>query len=138
MLSRLLGTRPRILTLIGLGVILVGATVVPPLVPVGLVVLGVAFADFRWNANKGQVMTRRLVIVALVAALVMATVSTVLATVPALQTDWETHGPFDVLITILVVIQIVGWIWLPLMAGYFGMALWMRWRYGPDGEPEDD
>jgi len=137
MLSRLVGTRPRILTLIGVALLLVGF-MLPPAIPVGALILGVAFADFRWRANKGQVITRRVVIVAVVTVVVFAAVTILLDTVPALQTDWETRGPFDLLITALVVIQLVGWIWLPPVAGYLGMALWMRWRYGPDAEPEDD
>ena len=138
MLSRLVGTRPRVLTLIGLAIIAVCAFVAPAIAPAGCVFLGAAFADFRWRANKGQVMTPRVILVTVIAVVVLAIVSILLATVPALQTDWKTHGPFDVLITVLVVIQLIGWVWLPLVAGYFGMALWMRWRYGPDAEPEDD
>lgn len=111
---------------------------IPPIVPLGIVMLGVAFADFRWRANRGQVITTRLVWLAVIAVAVEVVVSVLLGTVPALQTDWETHGPFDVLITILTVVEIIGWVYLPLIAGYFGMALWMRWRYGPDAAPDEN
>ena len=117
---------------------MIGVAVIPAIVPIGCVLLGVAFADFRWRANKGQVITRRLVILALVSVAIDLIVSAVVALVPALQELTSTNLLMAGIATALAVIQQIAWIWLPLIAGYFGMALWMRWRYGPDAEPEDD
>lgn len=118
---------------------MIGAVVLPAIVPIGCVLLGLAFADFRWRANKGQVITRRLVILALVSVAIDLIVSIVIALVPALQQLTATNLLVAGIATALAVIQeIASIVWLPLIAGYFGMALWMRWRYGPDGEPKDD
>lgn len=123
-----------------IGLVLVAGSVLfaPVTVVIGLMFFGIAFADFRWRADRGEVLTRRSIIIAVVSVVFEGVISSCLTYIPALHTNWVTHGPNDILITVLTVIEFVGLLWLPLIAGYLGMGLWMRWRYGADARPADE
>ena len=65
------------------------------------------------------------------------TIAILLSTVPELQTDWETHGPNDQFIMILLIVDIILGFWLAAASGYIGYSLWLKFRFGDD-RPEVD
>lgn len=121
--------------LIGVAIIVVGAIVLPLLVPAGLILLGIAFAELRYRSKEASLVTTRALVLTGIVAAATVTISILLNTVPELQTDWEHHGPNDGIIVTFVLIQwlLVGW--LAAASGYLGYALWMLFRHG---EPEPD
>jgi hypothetical protein len=117
--------------LAGVAVIVVGGIFVPLLmVPIGLVLLGVAFVDLRYTSKEATLITPRALILTGVIAAATVTISTLLVTVPGLQTDWVHHGPNDAIILTFVFVQwlLVGW--LAAATGYLGYAVWVRFRHG--------
>jgi len=125
--------------LAGVAVIVVGGIFAPLLmVPIGLVLLGIAFADLRYTSKEATLITPRALILTGVIAAATVTISTLLATVPGLQTDWVHHGPNDAIILTFVFVQwlLVGW--LAAATGYLGYAVWVRFRHGDDTPVETE
>ena len=126
--------------LISVVIIVAGAIFLPLVVPVGLILLGVTFADLRYRSKEANLITPRALIFTGVVAAATVTISTLLNTVPGLQTDWEHHGPNDGIIVTFVLAQWLLVAWLAAATGYLGYAFWVRFRHGddaPEGPDED-
>jgi len=123
----------------GVAVVILGAIFAPLTVPIGLVLLGISFADVRYGTKGAKLLTARALLLTAVIAGAAITITVLLSTVPELQTDWETHTSNDGLIMILFIIQIMLMIWLAAATGYLGYAAWVRLRHGEEApeEPED-
>ena len=120
-----------------MGIVILGALVIQLLVPVGLVVIGMAFAELRSTSKNARLLNPRVLILTGVLAVASVTIAVMLGTVPELQTDFETHGPYDQFIMILLIVNAILIMWLAAASGYIGYALWLKYRYGDD-RPEVD
>ena len=120
-----------------MGIILLGALLFQLLIPVGLIVLGMAFAELRSTSKNAKLLNPRVLLLTGVLAAASVTIAVLLATVPELQTDFETHGPNDALIMILTIVDFILVLWLAAASGYLGYALWLKVRFG-DNAPEVD
>ncbi len=120
-----------------MGIILLGALLFQLLIPVGLIVLGMAFAELRSTSKNAKLLNPRVLLLTGVLAAAAVTIAVLLATVPELQTDFETHGPNDALIMILTIVDFILVLWLAAASGYLGYALLLKVRFG-DNAPEVD
>ena len=120
-----------------MGIILLGALLFQLLIPVGLIVLGMAFAELRSTSKNAKLLNPRVLLLTGVLAAASVTIAVLLATVPELHTDFETHGPNDALIMILTIVDFILVLWLAAASGYLGYALWLKVRFG-DNAPEVD
>ena len=116
---------------------IVGAMALQMIVPVGLVIIGAAFAELRATSKNARLLNPRVLILTGVLAVASVTIAVLLTTVPELHTDFETHGPNDQLIMILTLVEFALVLWLSVASGYLGYALWLKLRYGAD-RPEVD
>jgi len=122
----------------GVAVVILGAIFAPVTVPLGLVLLGIAFADVRYSSQGSQLLTPRALLLTAVIAGAAITITVLLSTVPELHTDWKTHTSNDGLIMMLFIIQIMLMIWLAAASGYLGYAAWVRFRHGEEAPEESE
>ena len=120
-----------------MAIVIIGAIVMQLLVPLGLIVLGMAFAELRSTSRNARLLNPRILVLTGVLAAASVTIALLLANVPELQTDFETHGPYDQFIMILFIMNVILIMWLAAASGYIGYALWLKFRYGDD-RPEID
>lgn len=122
----------------GVAVVILGAIFAPVTVPLGLVLLGIAFADVRYSSQGSRLLTPRALLLTAVIAGAAITITVLLSTVPELHTDWKTHTSNDGLIMMLFIIQIMLMIWLAAASGYLGYAAWVRFRHGEEAPEESE
>lgn len=123
--------------LIGLGIVVLGALFIQFIIPIGLIVIGAAFAELRSTSKNARLLNPRVLILTGVLAAASVTIAVLLGTVPELQTDFETHGPYDQFIMILFIVNVILIMWLAAASGYIGYSLWLKFRFGDD-RPEVD
>ena len=123
--------------LIGMLIVIFGAIAFQFVIPIGLIFIGAAFAELRSSSKNARLLNPRVLILTGVIAAAAITIAVLLGTVPELQTDWETHGPNDQFIMILLIIEAILVMWLASASGYLGYSLWLKARYGDD-RPEVD
>lgn len=123
--------------LIGMLIVVISAISFQFAVPIGLIVIGAAFAELRSTSKNAKLLNPRVLILTGVLAAASVIITIMLATVPELQTDWENHGPNDQFIMILIIVNTILGFWLSAATGFIGYALWLKYRYGDD-RPEVD
>jgi uncharacterized membrane protein YedE/YeeE len=123
--------------LIGMLIVALGALFFQFVIPVGLIVIGAAFAELRSTSKNANLLNTRVIVLTAVLAAASVTIAILLSTVPELQTDWEHHGANDQFIMILLIVNMILGFWLAAASGYIGYSLWLKFRFGDD-RPEVD
>lgn len=120
-----------------MSIVILGALFFQFVVPIGLIFIGAAFAELRSTSKNARLLNPRVLLLTGVIAVASVTIAMMLQFVPELQTDWETPGPNDQFIMILMIVNVILGLWLAAATGYIGYALWLKFRFGDD-RPEVD
>ncbi len=126
-----------------MGIVIVAALALPfsilgiMILPIGVIVVGMAFAELRASSKNAKLINPRVLLLTAVLAIAAITIATMLATVPELALNTKKHGPNDQFVMILYIVDFVLVMWLAAASGYIGYALWLKARFG-DERPEVD